>query len=253
MEITNAISAIDIVQALLINDGDENTVARSAIVDSTYTRMAISITQHPSTPAKYLVDAVFAKTFTNGASIPACQVTRDFGGDYCDPSDYEKNVFIYMNTIRTDPTAFDTTFDDIIAAFVPVLSTSLDCNYDFNGDESTTLRTFSNKSSGVTSAKDTVSGTTAVAALKWSPGLYISAQDHTKDMASLTAVTDTGSDASTPTSRAALYGEGTVYESNIIGDNNEMFVIMQALIGDTDSGANRIKMLKSTYTHTGVA
>lgn len=89
---------------------------------------------------------MFAKTYTNGASIPACQVTRDFGGDYCDPTNYEKNVFIYMNTIRTDPTAYDTTFDAIVNAFVPLSSTSLDCNYDYSGSGSSSLRTFSSKS-----------------------------------------------------------------------------------------------------------
>jgi len=72
IEVTTSLSADDVVQALLINDGDDNTVARAAIVDSTYTRMAISITQNASDNTKYLVDAVFAKTYTNGASIPAC-------------------------------------------------------------------------------------------------------------------------------------------------------------------------------------
>jgi hypothetical protein len=215
--------------------------------------MGLSITVKSTDPTKFLVDAVFAKTYTNGASIPACQVTRNFGGDYCDPSDYEKNVFIYMNTIRTAPTAFDSTFDGIVNAFVPLASTSLDCNYDYNGDGSATLRTFSSKSSGVTSAKATVAGTTAVTALKWSPGLYISAKNHTTDMAAASSVTTAGTDGSTPTSRGAVYGAGTVYETNIIGDNNEMFVIMQSLIGDTDSGEARTKMLKSSYTQTGVA
>jgi uncharacterized protein YkwD len=253
IEVTTSLSANDVVQALLINDGDDNTVARAAIVDSTYTRMAISITQNASDTTKYLVDAVFAKTYTNGASIPACQVTRNFGGDYCDPSDYEKNVFINMNTVRTNPTAYDTTFDAIVNSFVPLASTSLDCNYDYNGNGSKSLRTFSSKSSGVSAAKTTVAGTTPVAALKWSPGLYISAKNHTTDMAAQTTVSDAGTDGSTPTSRAAVYGSGTVYESNVIGDNNEQFVIMQQLIGDTDSGSARTRLLKSSYTQTGVA
>lgn len=253
IEVTTSLSATDVVQALLINDGDDATVARTAITDSAYTRMAISITQNASDSTKYLVDAVFAQTYTNGASIPECQVTRNFGGDYCDPSDYEKNVFINMNAVRTDPTSYNTVFDAVVNAFVPLASTSLDCNYDYNGDGTNTLRTFSNKSQGVSDAKTTVSGTTAVAALKWSPGLYLSAGNHTTDMASATTVSDTGSDGSTPTSRAAVYGSGTVYESNIIGDNDETFVIMQALIGDTDSGDARIKMLKSSYTQTGVS
>jgi uncharacterized protein YkwD len=252
IETSGSLSAIDIVQALLISDGDDNVVARAAIVDSSYERMAISVTPHASEDNKYLVDAVFAKTYTNGAEIPRCKVTRDFGGDYCDPTDYEKNVFIYLNAIRTDPTTYEATFDAIIAAFVPRGDNSLECNYAFNG-ETTELRTFSSKSSGVAAAKATVSGTTAVAALKWSPGLYISAQEHVADMKDKSAVTDAGSDESTPTSRGALYGEGTVYETNIINDYDEMFVIMHALIGDSDSGTARNTMLKDTYTQVGVA
>jgi len=159
----------------MINDGDSATVARTSIVAGDYTRMGMSITQNASSTNKYLVDVVFAKDYTNSATVAVCQVTRDFGGDICDPTDYEKSVFINQNSVRTDPTYFATTFDSVVAAFVPAADTSLDCIYDYNGDGSTTQRTFSSKRSGVSAAKTTTSAFAAMSPLKWSPGLYLSA------------------------------------------------------------------------------
>lgn len=65
-------------------------MARNAIVSSEYTRIGLSITNNASDATKYLVDVVFAKQYTNSASVTECQVTREFGGDICDPTDYEK-------------------------------------------------------------------------------------------------------------------------------------------------------------------
>ena len=158
-----------------------------------------------------------------------------------------------MNTIRMDPTAFDSTFDAVIAGFVPNAPTSPDCSYDYNGDGTATLRTFSNHQSGVSAAKASLDATAPVAPLKWSPGLYLAAKNHTTDMANQPTVTYEGTDGTTPTSRAGKYGSGIVYESNIIGDNDEMFVVMQALIGDSDAGVSRAKMMKDTFTQVGVA
>lgn len=75
---------------MLINDGDTSTVARNAIVSADYTKMGLSITQNAGNAAKYFVDVVFAQQYTNSASVADCGVTRDFGGDICDPTDYEK-------------------------------------------------------------------------------------------------------------------------------------------------------------------
>lgn len=93
----------------------------------------------------------------------------------------------------------------------------------------------------------------AVDPLLWSPGLYLSASGHAEDMKNQSTVTTVGTDDSQPTERASLYGEGTIYETNVIGANSAEFVVMQALIGDTDEGAARTKMLKATYTQVGIA
>ena len=231
IDFTTALSADDIVQALLISDGDDNAVAREAITTSAYTTMGASITLNGDGD-KYFVDVVFAKAYDNAATVAECQVTRNFGGDICDPSTFEMNVFINVNTVREDPAAFDTNFDAIIASFVPNDSTSLDSSYDFNGDGSNQDRTFVKKQAGVTSAKSTVNGGSALSPLKWSPGLFLAASDHATDMIDAETVTTDGTDGSTPTTRAAVYGSGPIYEIDSTGDNNEVNTVMQMLIGD---------------------
>ena len=92
IEYTDGVSADDVVQALMIGDGDSNQVALNAITDSTYTKMGVSATDND--PYMF-VSVVFAKGYTNAATVADCQVYRDFGGDICDPSEYERDLFIY--------------------------------------------------------------------------------------------------------------------------------------------------------------
>lgn len=128
---------------MLISDGDSSAVSRNAITNSDYTRMALSIT---STSANvYFVDVVFAMEYENANDVASCKVTRDFGGDYCDPSEYEQGVFININAVREDPTFFESVFDDVIDAFIPNEATSRECNYDFDGDGTLVTRTFANE------------------------------------------------------------------------------------------------------------
>lgn len=49
IEFSTAVSADDVVQALLIGDGDSNNVARTAITDGAYTKIGISATENSST------------------------------------------------------------------------------------------------------------------------------------------------------------------------------------------------------------
>lgn len=126
-------------------------------------------------------------------------------------------------------------------------------NYDESADDSTESRTYVSKQAGVTAAKATVAGTTAVAQLVWSPGMFLAATDHALDMSTATVMSTTGSDGSTPTTRAGEYGSGVAYETVVSGSNSAKQAVMQVLIGDADSGAGRNKMLSSSYTQTGVA
>jgi hypothetical protein len=85
------------------------------------------------------------------------------------------------------------------------------------------------------------------------PGLYLSAQDHVKDVADLEEITETGTDDSTPSSRANEYGLGGIYESIALGDFTAQQIVISLIIGDEDSGAARAKIYDSTLTHVGIA
>lgn len=138
---------------------------------------------------------------------------------------------------------------------MPDASTSLTSvfNYDESNDGSTESRTYVSKQSGVTAAKATVSGTSALSELTWAPGLYLAALLHGEDLSTASVMSTTGSDGSTPTTRASNFGSGVTYETVVAGSNSAKQAVMQVLIGDTDSGAGRNKMLSSAYTQTGIS
>jgi hypothetical protein len=194
------------------------------------------------------------ETYTNNADIEWCQVYRDFGENYCIPTDMEESIFIYQNAIRMEPDLWDETYTAIRAAFDPPnQDDTLDCIYDFNGDGVAETRIFKSGYGYVNASLTTASSQAIILPLKWMPGLYLSAKDHLAGVATLAEVTETGTDGSNPSSRADAYGVGGIYESIALGDYTAQQIVITLIIGDEDSGAARARIFDTDLTHVGIA
>ncbi len=247
------LTANDVAQILLINDGDAQKQIQAALLNPLYTRMAVA-RQINNAGNKYFIDLILAETYTNNADVAWCQVYRDFGENYCIPSATEEAIFIYQNAIRMEPDVWDETYQAIRDAFNPPnQDDTLDCIYDFNGDGTAETRIFKSGYGYVNASLTSAQTKTAILPLKWMPGLYLSAKDHVTDQASVLEVSETGTDGSTPSSRASVYGVGGIYESISLGDYTTQQIVITLIIGDEDSGAARARIFDSTLTHIGVA
>lgn len=247
------LTANDIALILLINDDDDNKKSQSAILSADFTQMAMTRTENASNDNVY-VDIIFVESYTNNDDVAWCQVYRDFGGNYCDPAEFEEDVFIYQNTIRMDPTRWDGIYNDIRDASTPQrVADTLDFVYDFNGDGVAETVEFKSGYAYVDASLTSASAEAIIDPLSWTPGLYLSATDHVADIAALEEVTETGTDGSTPSSRASEYGVGGIYESIALGDFTAKNTVIALIIGDEDSGAARNRMFDADLTHVGVA
>lgn len=198
-----ALTANDVTEILLVNDGDALKTIQTSILSDNFTKIALA--RQPNTGAtKYFIDVIMAEEYTNNADVAWCQVYRDFGDNYCTPTAMEESIFIYQNAIRMEPDAWDTVFAAIRAAFDPPNQPdTLDCIYDFNGDGVAETRVFKSGYAYVNTSLLAASAETIILPLKWMPGLYLSSKDHVVDVAALVEVTETGTSGSTPSSRAS--------------------------------------------------
>jgi len=247
------LTANDVAQILLINDGDSLAKVQGAILSNLYTQMAVA-RQINTAGNKYFVDVIFVEEYTNNSDVAWCQVYRDFGENYCIPSAMEESIFIYQNAIRMEPDVWDDTYQAIRDAFDPPnQDDTLDCIYDWNGDGTATTREFKSGYGYVNASLTSASAEAVILPLKWMPGIFLSAKDHVADVATLAEVTETGTDGSTPSSRASQYGVGGIYESISLGDYTAQQIVITLIIGDEDSGAARNRIFDSSLTHIGVA
>ena len=76
---------------------------------------------------------------------------------------------------------------------------------------------------------------------------------HVEDQATEVAVTSIGTDSSSPSTRAAAFGTGGIYESIALGDFTAQQALIAIIIGDLDDGEGQTRMFDTTYTHTGIA
>lgn len=246
----------DIAQILFINDGDTSRPIQNLILDSTYKYMTVTTATgtHSDGYERMFIDAVFSKEYENDSTVEWCQPYRDFGGNYCDPTDYERDMFIYQNQIRVDPTAFDTIYTAIRQSFNPLnTATAVNSIYDYNGDGTAETLAYTSLYSNVDTRLTAASAQTATTQLSWSPGLYLAAEVHVADQATEVAVTSTGTDSSSPSTRAAVFGTGGIYESIALGDFTAQQAVISIIIGDLDAGEGQTRMFDSTYTHVGIA
>lgn len=98
-------------------------------------------------------------------------------------------------------------------------------------------------------AQTTVAAVTGLSAFKWQGGLYQAAKDHVNDLAASGEISVTGSDSSTPATRAAKYGAGTTSE-DVFGDDYTPVIYALALVAEAGSSAN---MLSADHTHLALA
>lgn len=128
---------------------------------------------------KFFINVILVEEYTNNSDVEWCQVYRDFGENYCIPTDMEENIFIYQNAIRMAPDEWDDVYADIRAAFSPAdQDDTLLCIYDFNGDGNAENREFKSGYKYVRESLADASTKSIILPLKWMPGLYLSSQLH---------------------------------------------------------------------------
>jgi len=96
-------SVQDALTALIIGEGDASGTVRTNLFDSKNT-VASCFNAFNGNPNKYMIEAQFARTFTDASTInSACTLLQNFGGSLCDQTGRAKDFYNAINSIRTNP------------------------------------------------------------------------------------------------------------------------------------------------------
>lgn len=142
-----------------------------------------------------------AEGFTNGSGVAACQPTINYGGGICDPDTWAKSVFEEMQEMRL---AGLSTYKPILDSMASNCN-GLSCTFDWNGNGSTSVATFSGGAAKITSAGQAC-GLNNLTQYTWVPGMFMAAKDGTEILATASSTSSTQG-ASTLGSRGLKYGQ----------------------------------------------
>lgn len=195
-------------------------------------------TMDSTTPTKcaMVFDIVTAEGYTNG-SVTACQPTANYGGGICDPDAFSASVFEELNDYRANANAVWKGLFTTVANNCDATNT-MECSSDWNGDTTSTSRTFTSDKAGIEAAA-TAASANNVGVLEWSPGLFLAAKKQSEYLKTASSISSTH-DGSTAGTRAAEYGTAgsDMTEGLFSGDDTARNVVVNMVIDDKDAGTN---------------
>lgn len=215
---TDSIDSMDMMRLLITNDG--SSYMAQALFDVTadylnvykYIGMSYKVktgcspngTQSGANACDVVFDVVVAAGYTNNSGTEECNTTLDFGGGNCDPDETAQSVYETINEMRLQTMKWGAYIKEGDADALISNCSTYQCTSDYNGDGSSTARTYVryNINIGV-AATATQDAMETLEVLNWEPGLYMAAADQTSYCASQTSCSSTGAGGSTSAERVA--------------------------------------------------